>query len=112
MGASFRVEMRVNRLPDLAAQTRKKLSQVVRKTTTDLEAQAKVRAPVDTGALRNSIQGTATGELSGQVAVGVEYGAVVELGTSTQPAQPFLGPAAEAVRPGFEAAVAKVLESA
>lgn len=38
------------------------------------------------------------------VADGVEYGLNVEMGTTRMSAQPFMVPAVEAVRPGFEAA--------
>ena len=96
----------------LAKETRKKLSQVVRKAAFDIEAQAKANAPVDTGALRNSIQAETTGELEGEVGVGVEYGPYVEFGTVKTAPQPFLGPAVDAVQPAFEKAVAAVIARA
>lgn len=84
--------------------------QVVRKTALDIEAQAKLRAPVDTGFLRNSIQMNSTGELSAEVIVGAEYGLYLEFGTSRMGARPFLNPAVEFARPAFEAAMRKLLK--
>jgi len=45
-------------------------------------------APVDTGALRDSIRETSDG-----VEVGVDYGVYVEFGTSDTAPQPFVAPA-------------------
>lgn len=89
--------------------TRKRLSAAVRKAAFDIEAQAKVSAPVDTGALKASIQATTTGELDAEVAVGVEYGVYVELGTVKAGAQPYLGPAVDLVGPVFLAMVAAII---
>jgi len=56
------------------------------------------RAPVLTGALRNSITTIPTG-----VIVGVDYGAYVEYGTSDTAPQPFVGPAVDRLtRPAAE----------
>jgi HK97 gp10 family phage protein len=64
-------------------------------------------APVDTGALRESIQATSDG-----VQVGVRYGAYVEYGTSRTAPQPFTGPSvARLRRPATEDAVRKVIRS-
>lgn len=54
---------------------------------------ARINAPVDTGALRNSIQ-----DLPGErnvmyVIVGVEYGADVHFGTTRMPGRPYLAEA-------------------
>jgi hypothetical protein len=46
------------------------------------------------------------------IADGVEYGVFQELGTSRLAPQPFMSPAVEAVRPGFEAAFANQLTDA
>lgn len=85
-------------------------SQVVRKSALDVEAQAKLRAPVDTGFLRNSIHTEQSSDLRAEVIVGAEYGLYIEYGTSRMAAQPFLNPAVEFVRPAFEAACAALLK--
>lgn len=126
-----------NRFPELTAALKKAVSQVVRKAALDLEAEAKTRAPVDTGFLRNSIysvthEGSDYGqdasdptgdsylldevekpkdETTAYVAVGANYGVFQELGTSKMAAQPYLIPAADAIRPAFVAAMAKIEEA-
>jgi HK97 gp10 family phage protein len=62
-----------------------------------VEGEAKVRAPVDTGALRNSIHTEKKKAGLYWVADGVEYGIYQELGTYKMRAQPFMVPATEAV---------------
>lgn len=60
-----------------------------------IEADAKQLAPVDTGALRNSIESEQGEGISAVVHDGVEYGIWQELGTSKMAAQPFMIPALE-----------------
>lgn len=100
-----------NDLGKIADGMEDKASQFVRKAALDIQAGAQVRAPVDTGALRASIQAVqASGPLHWQVRVGVEYGIYVEMGTRHMAAQPYLGPAAEAVRSDFLRAMRTVVE--
>lgn len=116
------------------------LGQVVRKTAFDIEAEAKVRAPIDTGALRASIHAVTDREshhaqaraataaaapslslfpevkpnerLSAVVAVGVEYGLYVEMGTAAMPGRAYLRPAMEKARRPFEQALAAAVKKA
>lgn len=62
-----------------------------------VEAAAKINAPVDTGLLRNSIQSERLSAMQALVFAGVEYAVFVELGTRYAPAQPFLLPALSTV---------------
>lgn len=57
------------------------------------EGYAKLKCPVDTGRLRNSISHSAQGNTA-YIGTNVEYARYVELGTSRQKAQPYLKPAA------------------
>jgi HK97 gp10 family phage protein len=98
-----------NKLPGMSAMARVGLGVAVHKAVFDVEAQAKTRAPVDTGALRASIHGEMTGDTEGQVTTGVDYAVFQEYGTRHMPAHPFMTPAAEAVRPSFIAAVEKAV---
>jgi HK97 gp10 family phage protein len=130
-------ELKFDRLPELQGQLRRQASAAVRKAAFAIEAQAKRAAPEDTGFLKNSIYTTTQddssydqaasrarevnpdaevlpevgrpSELQAVVAVGAEYGVYVELGAAGRPAQPFLGPAAEAVRPVFVAKMKELL---
>lgn len=127
-------EVLYNVLPELAAALAKAASELVRKAAFDIQARAAQNAPVATGYLKSSIytvtkdastygQGVTTpppgaslldqvpaptSATEALVAVGANYGAYIELGTSKAPAQPYLIPAADAVRPSFEAAMAKL----
>lgn len=116
----------INHLPEMIDALHQAAGQVVKKTCFDIEARAKTAAPVDTGALKNSVY-TVTSDSSdysagglpqvpapaddqtGYVAVGMSYGIYQEYGTSHMPAQPYLTPAAEGVRPAFEQAMVALI---
>lgn len=78
-----------------------------------IQEEAKKRAPVDTGALRNSItvdfyeQG-----LAAQIGPHMPYAPYVEHGTRKMAARPFLSPAFEAERPRFEKGIRKAIKGA
>lgn len=116
-----------NHFAQIASALKPAISKVVRKGAFDLQAQAASRAAVDTGFLRNSVYTVTSDDStyhsdgkmlpevpppeddqSAYAAVGAEYGAFVNYGTTHQPAQPFWEPAIDAVRPGFESAVAAI----
>jgi HK97 gp10 family phage protein len=87
----------------------KQVRNTVRKATFETEAGGKTRAPVLTGFMRNSITSDFIGS-NRDIAVGTtgpeaEYSPYVELGTSRQAPQPFMGPAADEVEPRFYAAL-------
>lgn len=82
---------------------------VVRHAAHEVEARGKRAAPVDTGALRNSISTDfAFFSIEAEIGPTVGYGAYVELGTSRQAPQPYMFPAGDAVEPGFRAALEQV----
>lgn len=95
-------------LPRIIARIPVLADQIVTKAAMDIEAQAKTRAPVDTGNLKNSIQAVRIGIAHWKVVVGAHYGMYVEWGTRFMAAQPFLQPAVNIVRPQFLAALRKV----
>ena len=72
--------------------------QVLASVAFQVEAEAKVRAPVDTGALKNSIHTEKKKPGLYWVADGVEYGVYQELGTHKMSAHPFMKPAVERVQ--------------
>lgn len=107
MSSGFKLQ---SKIPELAGALRRDASRLIRTTAFHIEGQAKILAPVDTGALRNSIQTTVISELEAEVSVGVEYGIYQELGTTRMPPQPFLGPSFEEARKPFEAGVRKLVK--
>ena len=82
----------------------KKAAVVVAKVANDIEADAKQLAPVDTGALRNSISATVR-TLSAEIGPTVNYAPYQEFGTHRTPPQPFMGPAADRNEPAFTRAM-------
>jgi HK97 gp10 family phage protein len=84
-------------LDRITAEMRPGAARIVEKYGWQIAGQAANNAPVDTGALRNSITSESgmTGELEFTVQDGVEYGIFQELGTHRMAAQPFLVPALE-----------------
>lgn len=162
------IELTDDRMGELIERMKERAGQAVRTTARNIQIDAQSNAPVDTGALKNSIyvvtsegsdyaeakeaarqavRGEKTSDeagisaaeaferqaaeisrgidalqlkilpeveapqddLTAIVAVGAEYGIYVEMGTSRQAAQPYLGPAAEGQRQAFEQAMRKVL---
>lgn len=71
------------------------LAPVVKKHAFAIQADAAKNAPVDTGALKNSLTAEEVDANHWTISDGVEYGVFQELGTSKVPAQHFLGGAAE-----------------
>jgi hypothetical protein len=109
---SLTVKIDRNALPALGPKLRRAVSQVVRKTALDIEANAKVIVPVDTGFLKSSIQAEPVGPLTSEIQVGAEYGAIVEFGSSRQAPRAYLTPSVETLRPVFPQAIAAVVAQA
>lgn len=98
-------------LSDTSRHLKPQARAAVHKTARDIEADAKLLAPVRTGNLRNSITTEATDVASlVEAVVGptAEYGAHVEFGTSYQRPQPYLGPAVDAHIFDLEDALAEI----
>lgn len=108
----------LSRAMDLAdANVRDKAKGIVRKNTLAVERGAKLRAPVDTGNLRSSINSSFSGDAIGSPFVGevgpeAFYGVFVELGTARMGPQPYLGPAFDEVEPSFLAALDDLAQQA
>lgn len=108
MGVSVRLDM--GPLLKLKAEARPKAARIVGRHAKIVEVKAKLAAPHDTGALRNSILARQVGEVSWEIGVGVSYGIFQEFGTSRMPAHPFLIPAVEGQRGAFVADMAELME--
>ncbi|MDQ5960160.1 MAG: hypothetical protein QG592_1242 [Pseudomonadota bacterium] len=111
MASNVTVTIKFNRFPEIAAALPGQTKAVVRKAAFDVEGQAKNRVPVDTGALKSSIlTEIENGGLAAEVAPHENYALFVELGTRRMSAQPYMIPAADAVRPAFIAACEQMLK--
>lgn len=83
----------------------------VKKSAFDVQRLAQMRAPYETGALKNSIGVTFGGNAHGASAtIGptVHYAPYLEYGTHKMAAQPYMRPAADAVAPSFAQAIAEI----
>jgi len=87
-----------NRLPEMMVRLPVEAGGAVNETAEAVASAAQSNAPVDTGALRASIDVTKTGSTAAQVTTGVDYAIYQEYGTYKMPAHPFMTPAAEAER--------------
>lgn len=92
--------------------TQRELRVAVAKVVEQTTKTAKSLAPVDTGNLRDSIEGTVRGS-TGEVGTDLEYAQYVEFGTYKDEPEPFIAPAADEANATLsveaEAAVARAL---
>lgn len=103
---AFQIITVYNRIPALIAFVETQSRAAVKASADRIAEKARQLAPVDTGALRGSIEAVSvtTGK-SAEVRVGVPYAAYVEYGTYKMAAQPFLSPAVEQEKERFIADV-------
>ena len=87
---------------------RQQAGRVVQASALKMVALAQQLAPVDTGNLRASIGKDQPAPFTAEVGPTANYGAFVEFGTHKMAPQPYLMPAADAITPEFEAAMAAI----
>jgi HK97 gp10 family phage protein len=84
----------------------------VEKTSADIQRDAQIIVPVDTGHLKGSIthetRSTSDGA-EGTIGPTAAYGDFVERGTSRMAPQPYMGPAADRNAPAFGDAIATIV---
>ena len=113
MSVKFKVKG-VDRMVRLIA-NKGKQSQVATNRELDLSSKrieriAKTKAPVDTGALKNTIFSAKAGNLTYKVTAPQHYAIYVEKGTRKMRAQPFLQPALDTERPKLISNLRKIYE--
>lgn len=109
----FRMNIKVDTraLDGFLADVEPKLAPVVKKHAFAIQGKAQQEAPVDTGALKNSIIAEEQSPTKWTVSDGVEYGVFQELGTSRGvTAKHFLGNAAETEADAFFSDVAGAMK--
>ena len=87
-----------SRFPEIAVEMRPRISKALQMGADDMASSARMRVPVEHGALRETIEVRPAGAGSWAVNAGSReafYAGFVEWGTSQAPAQPYLVPAAE-----------------
>lgn len=94
---TVKIKLDTRELDKIAKGMDKNTDDVIGILANQLEGYAKVKAPVDTGALKNSINAKRRRRNYWEVRDGVEYGIHQEFGTYRMAAHPFMVPAAEKV---------------
>jgi HK97 gp10 family phage protein len=97
-GSGFEVVF--NRIPEVIAEVEANAQKTVARIARDMAEDARSRAPVRTGHLRDSIDAKASGK-SAEFVAAASYAGFVEFGTYRTPAQPFMSPAIEAYKSEF-----------
>ncbi len=113
MSVSFKVkgvDRLVRQLAIKSKQARIATDRQLELSSKRLERMAKVKAPVDTGALKNSIFSAKAGNLTYKVTAPQHYAIYVEKGTRKMRAQPYLKPALDAERPKLISNLRKLYE--
>ena len=107
---SARVEVALGAVARRAVQ---RVEDAVMDAVLAIQNDARVRVPVDTGRLRNSIGWEMEADrLAARVGTNVDYAPHVEYGTSRMAAQPYLTPAFFAEVPRFEERLRRALDAA
>lgn len=101
-----------SRLSEIAASLPKRVDRAVKEAAEEVANQARLRAPIQTGSLKASINVQREGPGRYTVVAGdgdVFYGHLVEFGTSHSAPQPFLIPALEVSRPRIDSLISESL---
>lgn len=110
MGMRVRAAIVRDDFSSVANLARGRLRALTHATGLEVVAEAKRLVRVETGELRDSIRIISESDLEVVVGTDVAHGPPNEFGTTTMPAQPFLGPAIESARPRHAAALARLLD--
>lgn len=87
------------------------VKQAVKLNTAEMQTEAEINAPVDTGFLERSIQLTLDPSgLAGRVRATAEYAGYVEFGTRFTPQQPFIYPAFQKQKKAFRKDLKRLVE--
>ena len=101
----------ISRTALAAKQVQTKMDAVARKGAFDILARSRAIVPVDTGYLKGSANVVSPEAHVWAVTYHAHYAKFQELGTRNSPAQPFLRPAFDLVKPEIKAAWTQVLRT-
>ena len=107
--ATLSAKTRIDALVKLPGRVRRTLERVIAEEAAETAADARERAPRDTGALQESIHAEQTDVLTWEVRDGVPYGIFQEFGARFHAAQPFMTPALHAAEIRLEGRLATAL---
>ena len=98
---------------EIIAELQKQQTSFVALGAAQIQTQARVRVPVLTGNLRNSIQTevyTEDGQAVSETGPTADYSTYVEYGTRFQKAQPFMEPGYQAAKPNIDRIFERLLK--
>lgn len=104
---SMKMVIKMNKLPQASQAVREGVATALEKFALDVEAQATVNTPVDTGTLKNSLS-TEISDTSIRLHWAAPYAAYVEFGTRHMEGQHFVTDAVENCTPALQAALADI----
>lgn len=107
---TIQMRLGLGTLSDLAPRIMDAVDAELNDAAEEIKFLAQELVPVKTGLLRSSIHVERIDHLAVQVRADADYAAYVEYGTSRAPAQPFMTPAIEAVRAGYQARIARAIK--
>ena len=103
MGKSVRVEIKLNKIPNIAQATQEDIAGVIARGALALERTEKEliveQDIIDTSFMLNSVQAIQEDKLNWTVGNGAEYSVHINYGTVHMPARPFVEPAIDVVKP-------------
>ena len=105
------IEIKSDNTESVLSELADKVSTALEMCGMQAENYAKMKCPVDTGLLRNSITHTQADSETEVIGTNVEYAPYVEMGTSRQQAQPYLRPAIEDHVNEYKRIIQSVLQS-
>lgn len=115
MAKSVRVEIKLNKIPNIAQATQADIAGVIARAALALERTEKEliveQDIIDTSFMLNSVQAIQEDKMNWVVGNGAEYSVVQNYGSATQPARPFVEPAIDIVKPMIIEDVKRVLGS-
>lgn len=97
-------------LSEIAAGSSEAVKAALLQTAADVVAIAKQFAPVDTGALKQSIGAVPLSSTSVLIGTDKDYAGYVEYGTVNSPSQPYLTPAFVQAEPAFKVRLAEEMQ--
>ena len=107
-GVEHNIDDVINSLERSVEKAIKAAEKELQLTALEIERDAKLNAPVDTGMLRASITSTGGGS-EYEIGTNIEYAPFVEFGTRYMAAQPFLLPAFDEVVKNLQANIMKAV---
>ena len=109
--AKNEIKIVFNHIPSLDSKSRRKTEQLVEFAARQYKSEARRQSPFKTGFLRSNILAHKRGSMTWDIIAHAYYSIFQEFGTSRGVApHPFMGPAADMIRPKFLRALGRIFK--